>query len=93
MPLQPWLCCPLPGYVSIGFSDRAGKMGPADAYAGWVDGSGTGHVLDFSTNGHSIEVSEAQQDATLVSSTLVNGVLTISFTRALDTKVCACRYD
>lgn len=29
--------------------DVAGSMGPADAYAGWIDGAGVVHVVDFST--------------------------------------------
>lgn len=32
--------CTPTGYLAIGFSDVAGKMGPADAYVGWVDGNG-----------------------------------------------------
>jgi hypothetical protein len=28
------------GYLAIGFSDMAGKMGPADAYVGWVASNG-----------------------------------------------------
>ncbi len=28
------------GYVAIGFTDIAGSMGPADAYAGWIGATG-----------------------------------------------------
>lgn len=75
------------GYVAIGFSDRAGMMGPADAYAGWVDASGVAHVTDFSTSGHSINSADSQQDATGVSGSKASGVLRVTFTRALNTKV------
>ena len=90
------LGCTLPssftGYVAIGFSDRAGRMGPADAYAGWVDASGVAHVVDFATTGHSITAPDLQQDASEVSGTKANGVLSITFTRKLDTGVCPCHW-
>ena len=83
-------CHPLShtGYVAIGFSDRPGRMGPADAYAGWVDASGVAHVVDFATTGHSISTPDLQQDASGVSGTKANGRLSITFTRKLDTAVC-----
>ena len=79
------------GYVSIGFSDVAGLMGPADAIAGWVDASGVAHVLDFATDAYyGIVLGEAQQDATVTTGALnaASGVLSITFRRSLDTKVC-----
>ena len=76
------------GYVSIGFSDIAGKMGPADCYAGWVDGSNVAHVVDFGTTGHSITAPDVHQDGSVVSGSKANGVLTITFSRKLNTGVC-----
>ena len=74
------------GYVAIGFSDSAGSMGPADAYAGWIDASGAAHVVDFSTSGHTVNAADTQQDGTVVAGALTNGVLTITFQRALNTQ-------
>ena len=75
------------GYVSIGFTGIAGKMGPADTYAGWFDGS-VAHVIDFSTKqGYSINLPDAQQDAVNVSASISNGVLSVTFSRKLDTAV------
>ena len=75
------------GYVSIGFTGIAGKMGPADTYAGWVDATGA-HVIDFSTKlGYSINLPDAQQDAVNVSASISNGVLAVTFSRKLDTAV------
>ena len=76
------------GYVAIGFSDRPGRMGPADAYAGWVDASGVAHVVDFATTGHSITAPDLQQDASGVSGTKANGMLALTFSRRLNTAVC-----
>eukprot|EP00667_Euglena_gracilis_P008809 EG_transcript_8924 len=74
------------GYVSIGFSDWAGMMGPADAYAGWVDGNGQIQAVDFSTTYHNISL-DAQQDVQAVSGSQdSNGVLKVTFSRRLDTK-------
>ena len=76
------------GYVSIGFTGIAGKMGPADTYAGWVDVAGA-HVIDFSTKqGYSINLPDAQQDAVNVSASISNGVVAVTFSRKLDTAVC-----
>ena len=75
------------GYVAIGFTGIAGKMGPADTYAGWVDGTGA-HVIDFSTKqGYSINLPDAQQDAVNVSASISNGVLAVTFSRRLNTAV------
>eukprot|EP00667_Euglena_gracilis_P032458 EG_transcript_49782 len=38
------------GYIAFGLANSPGVMGPADAYAGWVDSSGSVRALDFSTN-------------------------------------------
>jgi hypothetical protein len=73
--------------VAIGFTGIAGKMGPADTYAGWVDGTGA-HVIDFSTKqGYSINLPDAQQDAVNVSASISNGVLAVTFSRRLNTAV------
>ena len=86
-----WVAMAMPacaGYVSIGFTGIAGKMGPADTYTGWVDVAGA-HVIDFSTKqGYSINLPDAQQDAMNVSASISNGVLTVTFSRKLDTAVC-----
>ncbi len=82
------MCSFIAGYVAIGFSDVAGRMGPADAYVGWVDGSGTAQVVDFTTNSRTVNGADPQQDSTQVSGSLANGALKLTFTRLLDTKVC-----
>jgi hypothetical protein len=76
------------GYVAMGFSDVAGRMGPADAYVGWVDASGAAQVVDFTTNSRSVNAPDPQQDVSAVSATMVGGMLTVTFTRKLDTKAC-----
>lgn len=79
--------CHCSGYVAIGFSDAAGRMGPADAYVGWVDAGGVAQVVDFTTNSRSVNAPDPQQDASAVSGGTAGGVLTVTFTRKLDTKV------
>eukprot|EP00667_Euglena_gracilis_P020528 EG_transcript_22250 len=75
------------GYVSIGFSDWAGVMGPADAYAGWVDGNGQVQAVDFSTRYRDINSLDAQQDVQAVSGSRdSSGVLKVTFSRRLDTQ-------
>ncbi len=75
--------------MSIGFSDLAGKMGPADAYAGWIDVTGAARVVDFSTdNQHNAKAADAVQNANNVSASFSNGMLSVTFVRALDTKAC-----
>ena len=77
------------GYVAIGFTDNFGEMGPADVYVGFLDKNGTPHVVDSWTGeGHSPQAPDTQQDAIPISGSLANGVLTITFLRLLDTKVC-----
>ena len=79
------------GYVAIGFTDNFGEMGPADVYVGFLDKNGTPHVVDSWTGeGHSPQAPDTQQDAIPISGSLANGVLTITFLRLLDTKVCVC---
>jgi hypothetical protein len=78
------------GYVAIGFTDKAGRMGPGDSCAGWLDASGTAQAVDLSTRGHSVVMPEAQQDCFAEAGSLVNGVLSVTFHRKLDTQVCVC---
>eukprot|EP00667_Euglena_gracilis_P005098 EG_transcript_5132 len=74
------------GYVSIGFADSTGVMGPADAYAGWVDSNNNVNVIDFSTTGqHDINAPDSIQNVANVSGSFTNGVLSITFYRALNT--------
>ena len=76
------------GYVAIGFSVRAGRMGPADSCAGWVDANGTAHVVDLATTRRDVVMSERQQDCHVLSGSSKDGVLSITFWRYLDTNVC-----
>ena len=77
------------GYVAIGFTDRAGRMGPGDSCAGWLDASGAAQVVDVSTTrSKGVLMPEAQQDCHAVSGSLANGVLSVTFRRKLDTEVC-----
>ena len=74
------------GYVSVGFTDVSGKMGPADVYFGWLDASGTPQLSDRTNGaGYVQNAPDAQQDGQVQSASISGGRLSVTFTRALDT--------
>ena len=51
------------GYLAIGFVETYGKMGPGDAYVGWVDGTGQVYGADLTLgSGYSVSQSQAAAD-------------------------------
>ena len=69
-------------------------MAPADVYVGFLDSNFTPHVVDSTTEPpFKRELPDAQQDVAVLGGGYANGVLSFTFARLLDTRVCAFRHS
>lgn len=74
------------GYVSLGFGDAYGVMSPADMYVGWIDVNGVAVLSDrYLAHGYDNPTIDSTQDGTLISAEVIEGRLTVVFTRAVNT--------
>lgn len=74
------------GYVGMGISNGPSGHSETDSVIGWINGDGSLTVFDaFDLSGKNRHLADASQDITDVSGALVNGVLSITYTRPLVT--------
>ncbi len=74
------------GYIGIGWAAQGGRSHVAsDMVVAWVDGAGTGHLLDTFSSSKSKPRTDTRNDVTLVQSSEAAGVTKVTFRRKLDT--------
>jgi len=74
------------GYVSIGLASSPGLMSPADVYAGFPSSaSSSGFVVSDRSNAGRSSPADATQNVLGVTGEMVNGRMTVSFSRDLNT--------
>eukprot|EP00475_Leptophrys_vorax_P035021 TRINITY_DN5728_c0_g1_i1.p1 TRINITY_DN5728_c0_g1~~TRINITY_DN5728_c0_g1_i1.p1 ORF type:complete len:1218 (+),score=288.28 TRINITY_DN5728_c0_g1_i1:1291-4944(+) len=73
------------GYVAIGFGPGPVHTQNSDTYTGYINSAGSAVVIDGNSNTYAIPVYDTVQNVYLVSGSLLNGTMTISFSRRLNT--------
>eukprot|EP00475_Leptophrys_vorax_P035023 TRINITY_DN5728_c0_g3_i1.p1 TRINITY_DN5728_c0_g3~~TRINITY_DN5728_c0_g3_i1.p1 ORF type:complete len:1084 (+),score=234.56 TRINITY_DN5728_c0_g3_i1:73-3252(+) len=73
------------GYVAIGFGPGTVHTQNSDTYTGYINSAGAANVIDGNSNSYTIPAFDDVQNVFLVSGSLVNGTMTISFSRLLNT--------